>query len=98
MTIEHRPVTTLCYPDGRVVRPGDRVRADEGPAVVEDVIDTEASFREWGVGEPGLMLRTERFGLVFEPLPLRVELVARAARVGARRPGGDDRAPSRRSS
>lgn len=76
-SVREHPVTVICYPDGRVAEVGDRVLADGIDAVVEAVIDSEARVRALGTGEPGLMLRTARFGRVFEPLPLDVEFVSR---------------------
>lgn len=78
------------YPDGSVPRKGDRVDYDGYAAVVEDVIDTEAKRREWGVDKSGLMLETEAFGLVFEPEHLidwdSVRFVARGSTSRGPRP------------
>jgi hypothetical protein len=58
----------ITYADGTEPRVGDRVDDDGDLAVVEFVIDTASERAAWGVTESGLMLRSERYGLVFEPI------------------------------
>lgn len=79
--MRNRPVTTPCYPDGRLARVGDLVLmlVHEVEATVEDVIDSEAKRSEWGVDQPGLMLQAPAFGRLFESEPLQVKLLKRSA-------------------
>jgi hypothetical protein len=58
----------ISYADGREARIGDRVDYDGEPAIVEDVIDSDSKRSDWGLDDFGLMLKTERYGLMFEPV------------------------------
>lgn len=57
------------YIDGQEARVGDKVLIDNGErtGVVEDVIDSDAKLEQWGVDEPGLMIKSEYYGLLFLP-------------------------------
>jgi hypothetical protein len=59
---------TLCYSTGEEARVGDRVEYHGEPSIVDAVIDNESAFSSHNVGEFGLFLTNESFGLVFEPL------------------------------
>ncbi len=58
----------IAYGDGVEAREGDLVDSDGYLAVVEAVVDSESQRAEWGIVERGLMLETEAFGLMFEPV------------------------------
>ena len=58
----------IAYADGVEARKGDHVDSDGYLAVVEAIVDSESQRAEWGLAERGLMLKTEAFGLMFEPL------------------------------
>jgi hypothetical protein len=47
---------------------GDRVDHDGTRSVVEDVIDTPERQRHWGVKEPGLMIASDKYGRIFQPV------------------------------
>jgi hypothetical protein len=55
------------YSDGARVEVGDSVLFEGGktPGVVVEVVDTEAQMAACGVREPGVMLRSPPFGLVY---------------------------------
>jgi hypothetical protein len=57
------------YASGEHAEPGDCVMLEHGrtKGVVQVVIATPEQMAEWGVGEPGLLLESEPFGLVFWP-------------------------------
>jgi hypothetical protein len=55
------------YATGEVAKVGDRVDEDGWDAVVEDVIAAPEDMARWGLDEPGLMLKSQEGGLVFEP-------------------------------
>jgi hypothetical protein len=56
------------YADGTDIHEGDLVTYDMEPAVVEEVINTPEKLQAWGLEEPGVMLKCEAFGRVFEQL------------------------------
>jgi len=58
----------ICYQDGSQVIPGDTVLMyqDRVPGVVEAVLCSEESLKEWGVEDAGVVFASERFGRVFE--------------------------------
>jgi hypothetical protein len=60
----------ISYNDGREMRVGDRVRIEHGrtPAIVTDLIKLAEHRAQWNVTEPGVMLTSPPFGLVFIPL------------------------------
>jgi hypothetical protein len=62
----HEP-TEIRYANGDVAQVGDRVDNDGWKSVVEDVIVTNERMAFWGLNEPGLMLKCDEAGLVFEP-------------------------------
>lgn len=57
------------YADGSSIKVGDSVLLDNGqtPGVVELVVLTAAEMQAIGVDEPGVMLRSPPFGLVYLP-------------------------------
>ena len=59
--------SVIRYATGEAVCVGDRVVDDVWPAIVEEIIVSPEEMASWGVREPGLMLKTEAAGLVFEP-------------------------------
>lgn len=54
-------------PCGNPVRVGDAVLIESGrtSGVVEAVIETAEDMGKWQVEEPGVLVKTEPFGLVF---------------------------------
>lgn len=62
----HKP-TEVRYATGQVAQVGDRVDNDGWKSVVDDVIATPERMAFWGLSEPGLMLKCNEAGLVFEP-------------------------------
>ena len=62
-----RMPTELRYATGEIAKVGDRVINDVWKSVVEEVITTPEEQGQWGLNEPGLMLRCKEAGLVFEP-------------------------------
>ena len=60
---------------------GDVVKyfGDDSNMVVEDIIDSSEKRKEWGVEENGIMLKSKKYGLVFEQLGENsdVEFIAR---------------------
>lgn len=59
----------MIYLSGETVMIGDLVKFEGGvtPGDVQEVIETQQHMKEWGVDMPGLMIRSEPFGLVFWP-------------------------------
>lgn len=57
----------VLYATGEVAKIGDHVDNDGWDSVVEDVIITPDRMAFWGLKKPGLMLKCEEAGLVFEP-------------------------------
>jgi hypothetical protein len=58
----------VCYATGEIAMVGDCVVDDVWLSIVEDVIASADDMARWGLNEPGLMLKTEAVGLVFESL------------------------------
>lgn len=73
----------IAYQDGGQIRVGDSVLIEHRrtPGVVTHIIESASSQKEWGVEEPGVMLKSPPFGLVFWPVSVFAEdplvLVAR---------------------
>lgn len=59
--------TEIRYATGEVAMVGDRVLNDVWKSVVEEVIASDEDIATWGLDKPGLMLRCEEAGFVFEP-------------------------------
>jgi hypothetical protein len=57
------------YPNGAPVEVGDSVLFEQGRThgTVVEVVETEAQMAQCGVQEPGVMLRSPPFGLVYLP-------------------------------
>jgi hypothetical protein len=60
-------MSVIHYATGEAAQVGDRVDYNGWQSVVEDVIDNNARQVFWGLSEPGLMLKCDEAGLVFEP-------------------------------
>ena len=58
----------ITYAGGAEALPGDRVNLDSLRGVVEAVIESEAGLANWGIDEPGLMIKTDDCGLMYEPV------------------------------
>ena len=59
--------SVIHYATGEIVYVGDRVVDDVWLVIVEEIMVSPDEMASWGVHEPGLMLKTEAAGLVFEP-------------------------------
>ena len=59
----------ICYATGETAHVGDRLDDDGLTATVEEVILSPDDAARWGLNKRGLMLKTEKAGLVFEPYP-----------------------------
>ncbi|GLK87837.1 hypothetical protein [Pseudomonas turukhanskensis] len=72
----------LRYTTGEVAETGDAVLIEQGrtPGEVDAVIASVEQQQEWGVDEPGLMIRAAPFGLVFWPQSDRIDPVKFVAR------------------
>jgi hypothetical protein len=59
----------ICYQDGMEMRVGDSVLIDHGrpPGVITNLIESAAEQSEWNVQEPGVMIKSPPFGVVFIP-------------------------------
>ncbi|MBC9251305.1 hypothetical protein A9179_13605 [Pseudomonas alcaligenes] len=57
------------YVSGEYVELRDCVMLEHGrtEGVVQTIIEAPEQMAEWGVDEPGLLLESEQFGLVFWP-------------------------------
>lgn len=57
------------YSSGETVEIGDSVSLEHGktPGIVYAVIESSQQVNDWALSEPGIMLETEPFGLVFWP-------------------------------
>ncbi len=55
---------------GEEALPGDRVDLDGTPGVLEAVLGTPEEWEHWGLDEPGLMIKTDAHGLVFQPIAM----------------------------
>lgn len=57
----------ISYEDGTEMKVGDSVLIEEGrtPGVITDIIESTATQSEWNVQEPGVMIKSPPFGLVF---------------------------------
>jgi hypothetical protein len=60
----------ICYPDGSEMKAGDSVLIENGqtPGTISDVIPASADLRQWNVDEPGVMIKSAPFGLLFLPV------------------------------
>jgi len=58
------------YDDGTEIEAGDSVFIERGrtPGIVKNVITSEFEQKEWNVTEPGVMIESAPFGLVFIPV------------------------------
>lgn len=59
----------ICYQDGMEMRVGDSVLIEHGrvPGVITVLIQSAAEQSECNVQEPGVMINSPPFGLVFIP-------------------------------
>jgi hypothetical protein len=60
----------ITYADGTEIKVGDSVLIEHGrtPGVVTEVLEGTAEFAQWNVEEPGVMIKSPPFGMVFWPL------------------------------
>ena len=56
--------------DGKEMRVGDSVLIENGrtPGTVSELIESAAEQKQWNVDEPGVMIKSPPFGLVFLPV------------------------------
>lgn len=59
----------ISYQDGMEMKVGDSVLIEQGstPGVITDLIESAAEQSELNVQEPGVMIKSLPFGLVFIP-------------------------------
>ena len=57
------------YSSGERAQLGDHVAIEHGrtPGRVTDIIEADSDMSQWNVDEPGLMIQSAPFGLVFWP-------------------------------
>jgi hypothetical protein len=60
----------IIYQDGAEVKVGDAVLIEHQrtPGIVTEVIESASAQKEWNAEEPGVMLKSAPFGLVFWPV------------------------------
>ena len=60
----------IAYEDGTEMKVGDDVLIEHEtiPGVITEIIESIASQKEWNVEEPGVMLKSPPFGLLFLPV------------------------------
>ena len=60
----------ISYQDGTEMKVGDAVLIEHGrtPGTIRELIQDNANFKEWNVTEPGVMIKSAPFGLVFIPV------------------------------
>lgn len=57
------------YKSGELIELFDRVVIENGkkPGIVHAIIETQKDMKQWGVFEPGIVLESKPFGMVFWP-------------------------------
>ena len=60
------------YQDGTEMRVYDAVRIEDGrtPGTIRELIQANADFKQWNVTEPGVMIKSAPFGLIFIPVSI----------------------------
>ena len=60
----------ISYQDGTKMRVGDTVLIEHGctPGMISELIQANADLKQWNVTEPGVMIKSTPFGLVFLPI------------------------------
>jgi hypothetical protein len=60
----------ISYQDGTQMLVGDSVLIERGrtPGQIIEVIEAVAELKQWNLDEPGVMIKSPPFGLVFLPL------------------------------
>jgi len=60
----------ITYQDGTEIKVGDSVLIEhrQTPGIVTEIIESASSQKEWNVEEPGVMLKSPAFVLVFWPI------------------------------
>jgi hypothetical protein len=60
----------ISYTDGTEMKVGDSVLIEQGrtPGIVVALIELSEQLAQWNVTEPGVMLKSPPFGLVFIPV------------------------------
>ena len=60
----------IAYQDGTEMKVGDSVLIEDGgtPGVITELIESVAEQRYCNVDEPGIMIKSAPFGLVFIPV------------------------------
>lgn len=57
----------ILYCGGIEIKVGDKVDADGYVAKVEAIVESDVQQKDWGVEEPGIMLKGEAFDRMFWP-------------------------------
>jgi hypothetical protein len=79
----------LTYASGAPVQVGDAVLIEHGrtPGTIVEVVETPAQFADLNVSEPGVMVKSAPFGLVYLPVEWlaedSLEFVARGRESGS---------------
>jgi hypothetical protein len=60
----------ITYQDGTEMRVGDSVLIEHGrtPGTISELIESSVDEKQWNVDEPGVMIKSPPFGLVFLPI------------------------------
>jgi hypothetical protein len=60
----------ISYQDGEEMKLGDSVLIEQGrtPGTISELIDSDSDFKQWNVTEPGVMIKSAPFGLLFVPV------------------------------
>ena len=60
----------IAYQDGTEMKVGDSVLIEHGrtPGVITELIESVAEQSDWTLDEPGIMIKSPPFGLVFIPV------------------------------
>ena len=62
----------ISYQDGTEMRVGDAVLIEDGrtPGTIRELLQANADFKQWNVTEPGVMIKSAPFGLIFIPVSI----------------------------
>jgi hypothetical protein len=60
----------ISYQDGTEMKVGDAVLIEDGrtPGTIRELLQANADFKQWNVTEPGVMIKSAPFGLIFIPV------------------------------
>jgi len=60
----------ISYQDGTQIQVGDSVLIERGrtPGIIIQVIESFSDLTQWNLEEPGVMIKSQPFGLAFFPV------------------------------